>query len=102
MGKNNQIIQCRIDKIFDIDRSGGKSIYTKKYCMDHPGSVPVYAASAAAPLGFVDEADYSGGYLTWARNGLAGYISFISVMNVSEYKFGSSLYFSNLLTLTSA
>ena len=78
MGKNNQIIQCRIDAIFDIDRSGGKSIYTKKYCMDHPGSVPVYAASAAAPLGFVDKADYSGGYLTWARNGLAGYISFIS------------------------
>lgn len=69
------IVDVPLCKLFDIDKAGGKAIYTKAYCNAHPGNVPVYGASATTPLGFVDKADYPKGYLTWSRNGLAGYIS---------------------------
>ncbi len=66
-----------ISELFDLDKAGGKALYTKAYCNQHPGKIPVYAASATDPLGFVDKSDYNGGYLTWARNGLAGYLTLI-------------------------
>jgi len=72
-----KIEEKKISEIFDIDNAGGKSYYTKKYCQTHAGNIPVYAASSVVPLGYVDTADFDGGYLTWARNGLAGYLTLI-------------------------
>lgn len=67
-----------ITKLFDLSKSGGKSIYTTEYCLNKTGNVPVYAASSTVPLGYTDTADYPANTLTWARNGLAGYITIIS------------------------
>ena len=69
------IVEVPINELFDIDKAGGKAIYTKAYCKAHLGNVPVYGASSAIPLGHVDKADDPEGLLTWSRNGLAGYIT---------------------------
>jgi type I restriction enzyme M protein len=48
--------------------------YTRKYGNDNKGDYPVYSASNETPLTHISTYDYNGSYLTWARNGFAGYI----------------------------
>lgn len=51
----------------------GSSTYTKEWCQDHNGDVPLYSGNTVGPFDYIDIADYDGEYITWAKDGLAGY-----------------------------
>lgn len=65
--------EFRIDDLFDAALGDPK--FTKRYGQEHNGDYPVYAASNQGPLTYIDSYVYDGKYLTWARNGFAGYIT---------------------------
>jgi restriction endonuclease S subunit len=65
-----------VREIFEPCR--GKSVYTKAYGEAHPGKYPVYSASLAAPLSYIDTYDFDGTYLTWTTNGYGGRIQAIA------------------------
>lgn len=52
----------------------GSSTYTKEWCMRHPGDIPLYSGNTVGAFSYIDRADYDGEYLTWAKDGLAGYL----------------------------
>lgn len=58
-----------------VTHHNGKAAYTKEYCQKHKGDIPVYSANNNTPIAFMDKADYSGEYLTYSKNGCAGYIT---------------------------
>lgn len=62
-------------KISDLcNPVNGNSDYTKEYCIKHKGNIPVYSGNTVGIFSYVNKADYNGKYLTWAKDGLAGYI----------------------------
>lgn len=52
----------------------GSSKYTKTYCSSHKGKYPLYSGNTEGVYDMVDTFDYDGEYLTWAKDGFAGYI----------------------------
>ena len=52
----------------------GNSGYTKDYCKSRKGVYPLYSGNTDGPFEFIDTFDYDGEYLTWAKDGLAGYL----------------------------
>jgi type I restriction-modification system DNA methylase subunit/restriction endonuclease S subunit len=71
--KSNLIFSTfRIDDLFDSYL--GNPNYTRRYGENNKGEYPVYGASNNAPLTSIKTYDYNGKYLTWARNGFAGFI----------------------------
>lgn len=52
--------------------------YTKKYGNINKGNYPVFAASNINKLTTINTYDFDGDYLTWARNGFAGYMKVLS------------------------
>lgn len=62
----------RIDGLFDSQL--GNPNYTRRYGENNKGEHPVYGASNHAPLTSIKTYDYDGKYLTWARNGFAGFV----------------------------
>lgn len=54
--------------------TNGSGKYVKKYCNEHKGKYPVYSGSKTNCFAYVDSYDYSGKYLTWCIDGLAGYL----------------------------
>lgn len=52
----------------------GSSTYTKEYCKGHRGNIPLYSGNTEGVFDMVDAYDYDGEYLTWAKDGLAGYM----------------------------
>ncbi len=68
-------IYIRVSDLFDIQR--GKSIYTKTYCKNNKGEYPVYSADNNNPLGYRDDYDYDGKYLSSSINGIAGVLTII-------------------------
>lgn len=62
----------RIDELFDSQL--GDPAYTRRYGEKHKGEFPVYGASNHAPLTSIKTYDFDGKYLTWARNGFAGFV----------------------------
>lgn len=62
----------RIDSLFDS--ALGNPRYTRRYGEKNRGEYPVFGASNNAPLTFINTFDYEGKFLTWARNGFAGFI----------------------------
>lgn len=90
LSKINTLQDCKI--VFDNDQTvtytkvdlndivthkNGKASYTKEYCQQHHGAFPVYSANNSAPIAHTDFADYNGTYLTYSKNGCAGYINII-------------------------
>lgn len=61
-----------------ITHNNGKAIYTKEFCRIHRGSYPVYSANNKTPLAYMNFSDYNGTYLTYSKNGCAGYINILS------------------------
>jgi len=53
----------------------GKSLYTRKYGEANKGDYPVFSASSATPLTYIDTYDYDGDYLSWSTNGFAGTVT---------------------------
>ncbi len=62
----------RIDDLFDSQL--GKAAYTRRYGESNKGHFPLYGASNNAPLARIKSYDFDGKYLTWARNGFAGFV----------------------------
>lgn len=62
-----------VDELFDAKLGNPK--YTKRFGNSNPGPYPVFAASNHAPLIHVNHFDYDGEYLSWARNGFAGFVT---------------------------
>lgn len=52
----------------------GDSSYTKTYCKNHKGNIPLYSGNTEGVYDYIDTFDYDGKYLTWAKDGLAGYM----------------------------
>lgn len=50
----------------------GSSKFTRKYMRENPGPHPVFSASTAGPVGWIDTFDHEGDYLSWSTNGYAG------------------------------
>lgn len=75
-------IYMRVRDLFDIQR--GKSIYTKTYCNNNKGEYPVYSADNNNPLGYRNDYDYDGKYLSSSINGIAG------VLTILEGKFSTN------------
>ena len=51
----------------------GSSTYTKEWCQEHQGEIPLFSGNTFGPFDYIDVADYDGEYITWAKDGLAGY-----------------------------
>lgn len=61
-----------------VVHKNGKASYTKEYCQRHNGKYPVYSAKNNGPIAYLNNADYSGSFLTYSKNGCAGYITIIN------------------------
>lgn len=68
-------IYIRVSELFEIQR--GKSIYTKTYCKNNNGECPVYSADNKNPLGYRNNYDYKGKFLTSSMNGIAGVLTIL-------------------------
>ncbi len=56
----------------------GNASYTKTWCQKHKGAYPIYSANNLEPIAHIDNYDYDGEYLTYSKNGCAGYITIIN------------------------
>ena len=61
-----------VSELFRIERGSGK--YTKTYTQKHLGNYPVYSGNTFGAFAFVDSYDFDCPCLTWAIDGLAGYM----------------------------
>lgn len=70
---NVTIADFRIDALFESQL--GNPAYTRRYGEQHKGQYPVYGASNNGPLTNIGTYDFDGKFLTWARNGFAGFVT---------------------------
>lgn len=72
--KNSKIAKSNftVKKLFDIKRGNGK--YIKKYINEHKGAFPVYSGNTFGSFAYIDTFDYRESCISWAIDGLAGYI----------------------------
>lgn len=61
-----------IKELFSVERGSGE--YTKTYTQSHLGNYPVYSGNTFSEFAFIDSYDYDTPCLTWAIDGLAGYM----------------------------
>lgn len=61
-----------VSEIFNISLGDGK--YTKSYTTKNIGEFPLYSGQTDGEYANIKSYDYDGSYLTWAKDGLAGYI----------------------------
>jgi len=61
-----------ITELFTIERGNGK--YTKTYTQKHLGDHPLYSGNTFSEFAFIDSYDYDTPCLSWAIDGLAGYM----------------------------
>ncbi len=61
-----------ITELFAVERGSGK--YTKTYTKAHSGEYPLYSGNTFGEFAFIDSYDYDMPCLTWAIDGLAGYM----------------------------
>ena len=64
--------EYKISDIFNISLGNGK--YTKSYAKKNIGEFPLYSGQTDGEYANINSYDYNGSYLTWAKDGLAGYI----------------------------
>ena len=67
-----QFLEIPITQVFDIVRGDGK--YTRSYVHEHTGEYPLYSGNTFGPFAQIDSYDYNVPALTWAIDGLAGYM----------------------------
>lgn len=61
-----------ITELFEIKRGSGK--YTKAYTKKHVGDTPCFSGNTFGPFAQIDSADFNVPCLSWAIDGLAGYM----------------------------
>lgn len=69
---NINFCKVKITDLFIPTLGDGK--YTKEECIRKRGSYPVYSGNTVEAFEYIDEFCYDGEYLTWSKDGLAGYI----------------------------
>ena len=67
-----QFLEIPITQVFNIVRGDGK--YTRSYVHEHTGEYPLYSGNTFGPFAQIDSYDYNVPALTWAIDGLAGYM----------------------------
>lgn len=67
-----QFLEIPITQVFDIVCGDGK--YTRSYVHEHTGEYPLYSGNTFGPFAQIDSYDYNVPALTWAIDGLAGYM----------------------------
>ena len=67
-----RFLEIPITQAFDIIRGDGK--YTRNYVHEHIGEYPLYSGNTFGPFAQIDSYDYNTPALTWAIDGLAGYM----------------------------
>ena len=55
---------------------GGNADFTKTWVSRNKGEIPLYSGTTTSEYASVNIAEYSGEYLTWCIDGLAGYIMY--------------------------
>ena len=73
----NDIEYVNINLNEAIVHHNGKSAYTREWCQEHRGKFPLYSANNSRPIATMDKADYDGRFLTYSKNGCAGYITIL-------------------------
>lgn len=68
----HQTVQKKVSEIFDIYRGSGT--YTKSYTVNHFGAYPVFSGNTFGAFANINSYDYDTYCLTWAIDGLAGYV----------------------------
>ena len=61
-----------ITELFDIERGSGK--YTRSYVQNHKGQYLLFSGNTSGEFARIDSFDYNTPALSWAIDGLAGYI----------------------------
>ncbi len=61
-----------VSELFTIERGSGK--YTKTYAQGHEGNYPLYSGNTFGEFASIDSYDYNTPCLSWAIDGLAGYM----------------------------
>lgn len=61
-----------------VTHHNGDASYTKIRCQNHKGKYPVYSANNLEPISHIESYDYDGEYLTYSKNGCAGFITILS------------------------
>lgn len=61
-----------------VTHHNGDASYTKTWCQKHKGTYPMYSANNLEPIAYLDAFDYDGEYLTYSKNGCAGYVTIIN------------------------
>ena len=69
---NIVIVNTPIVDLFSIERGSGK--YTKSYVQNHKGAYPLFSGNTFGEFAKIDSYDYDGPALSWAIDGLAGYV----------------------------
>lgn len=70
---NTYTTKCvKVSDVFTIERGSGK--YTKTYAQAHQGKYPLYSGNTTSVFAEIDSYDYSMHCLSWAIDGLAGYM----------------------------
>lgn len=60
-----------------VTHHNGNASYTKTWCQNHKGEYPIYSANNLEPISHIESYDYDGEYLTYSKNGCAGYITIL-------------------------
>lgn len=61
-----------------VTHHNGNASYTKTWCQNHKGKYPIYSANNLEPISHIDSYDYDGEFLTYSKNGCAGFITILS------------------------
>ena len=77
--RDNLLENCKykevlISEIFSPENGCGT--YTKTFCKNNTGNYPVYSGSSIDIFSNINTYDYDGEYLTWVKDGLAGYLMY--------------------------
>ena len=66
----------KISELFEIKLGDGK--YTKKYCSnkDNQGVFPLYSGKTEGAYAYIKKYDFSGNFLSWSKDGLAGFLMY--------------------------
>ena len=67
-----RIVNFRVTDLFSIVRGNGK--YTKSYVQGHKGKYPLFSGNTFGEFARIDSFDYDTPALSWAIDGLAGFI----------------------------
>jgi type I restriction-modification system DNA methylase subunit len=70
--KKLKIQKVKVTDVFTIER--GKGLYTLKYVQQHRGEFPLFSGNTTRCFASIDSYDYDKPCLSWAIDGLAGYM----------------------------